>query len=661
VRSNAVGQLQLTAQENRPGQMLLESRRGLIETYVAVMLPRLQAITDKVLNNLLTKRADIVAPMMNQRLGTTSPADLFTLMSEHLKIAKQGGSLTLQRKLLSLLMGEIARYSGQILLSHMEEWSKTPDTVDLDYVTACINDSGTMMDLLEQLEADFAPALAQVSAQAGSQISRLESRVGMDMSLPAALAQAQDDFDREEEEQAREDLAAIAQDIPRARNELKKCGTQLTGILLDIISDNLKAHFGKLFCGDWLKETNVVTSICNIASEYVSELQSILDAPWQELLFGWVLSAIVAHYTLRLVNPESVPRVFANVKFAGGFGRWFKLTDEALTKIVSDELEISQTFSLYLGNENRTLIMQALHTAREMLTSDPSILLDIFEMALRSHPRVSVETFLMFEKAVTMRSDYASSGTGSFISKSDKKKLLEDAKKLCFSYGQPLDDAEELLAMTDAYGRGVAITSGAAMASGHVWEPDSVTDTVMRILWPQQIAAARSKELFKGWVPPVSPTREEPLSAAAFGLGGGGAVHLGGSDDKPASFNLSDFTGKAGGGAGAASVPAAPSAGAGSSGAAGGAGSSSSAAFGLGGGFKPVTVADDDDDDIPASRRRRGGGGGGGKSSSSSSAAAPAPAPAPAPPLPEEKPKNAFLSSGGGGRRRRGRDDDDDD
>lgn len=32
-----------------------------------------------------------------------------------------------------------------------------------------------------------------------------------------------------------EDLDAIAQDIPRARGELLKCGTQLTGLLLDVI------------------------------------------------------------------------------------------------------------------------------------------------------------------------------------------------------------------------------------------------------------------------------------------------------------------------------------------------------------------------------------------------------------------------------------------
>jgi len=204
-----------------------------------------------VLGNLLEKKQALVQKMFSNRLGTTCPTDLFSLMSEHLKIAKQGGSLTLQRKLLSLLMAEIARYAGQVLLAVMEEWHATPDALDLDYVTACINDAGTMLDLLEQLEADFAPALAQLTETSGNDIARMENRIGggISMGFTAAAAAAagaggdgsgtplMDDFDREEEEHAREDLAAIAQDIPRSRGELLKCGTQLTGILLDVIME----------------------------------------------------------------------------------------------------------------------------------------------------------------------------------------------------------------------------------------------------------------------------------------------------------------------------------------------------------------------------------------------------------------------------------------
>ena len=44
---------------------------------------------------------------IGSRVGTNSPTDLFNLMSEHLKIARKGGSLTLQRRLLSCVMSEV--------------------------------------------------------------------------------------------------------------------------------------------------------------------------------------------------------------------------------------------------------------------------------------------------------------------------------------------------------------------------------------------------------------------------------------------------------------------------------------------------------------------------------------------------------------------------
>jgi hypothetical protein len=139
-------------------------------------------------------------------------------MSEHLKLAKTGGSLTLQRKLLSLLMAEIASYAGQVLWHISNMWANDPmgrlhnqtfaftarfnitisciAVVDLDFVTASINDAGTMLDLLEQLEADFAPALQQVSAAADSELARMNSRID------SSPTDDKDEFDKEEEEQA---------------------------------------------------------------------------------------------------------------------------------------------------------------------------------------------------------------------------------------------------------------------------------------------------------------------------------------------------------------------------------------------------------------------------------------------------------------------------
>lgn len=61
VRLNAVGSLSLTAQENRPGNVLRETRRDMIAKYVDVMAPKLRSITDNVLNTLLTKNTTLVS------------------------------------------------------------------------------------------------------------------------------------------------------------------------------------------------------------------------------------------------------------------------------------------------------------------------------------------------------------------------------------------------------------------------------------------------------------------------------------------------------------------------------------------------------------------------------------------------------------------------
>lgn len=126
VRTTAVGTLELSPQENRPGNVLRETRRDMIAHYVDVMAPKLHSIADKVLNELLTKQASLIKRKTGMRIGTDSPSDLFSLMAEHLKLAKTGGSLTLQRKLLSLLMAEIAGYGGQVLWTVTETWRTRP-------------------------------------------------------------------------------------------------------------------------------------------------------------------------------------------------------------------------------------------------------------------------------------------------------------------------------------------------------------------------------------------------------------------------------------------------------------------------------------------------------------------------------------------------------
>ena len=113
-----------------------------LHRYMEVMAPKLHATAEKVLAKLFAERGNLVRRTLGTRVGTNSPTDLFNLMSEHLKIARDGGSYTLQRRLLSAVMGEVVFYAQGVLADLLDWWMKDAGSVDMDYVTAVINDAG---------------------------------------------------------------------------------------------------------------------------------------------------------------------------------------------------------------------------------------------------------------------------------------------------------------------------------------------------------------------------------------------------------------------------------------------------------------------------------------------------------------------------------------
>lgn len=72
----------------------------------------------------------------------------------------------------------------------------------------------------------------------------------------------------------------------------------------------------------------------------------------------------------------------------------------------------------------------------------------------------------------------------------------------------------------DAYGRGVGMTSGTCMASGHNWSADEAGTTIFRILFPKENVRDKSKLLFKEWVPPKAPdvTESAPVTMDLSGF-----------------------------------------------------------------------------------------------------------------------------------------------
>ncbi len=497
-----------------------------------------------------------------------------------------------------LRSGSFLTFTFTCFLPHSPPPPRARAAFSLDFLYGVINDSGLLLDLLEQMEAEYAPALLKAADAAQQEITRSRSQAGGGGKV--------DEIELEEEDRAKMDLDAFDSktgDIARARAELLKCGTQLTGIIVDLIFDkeeDITNGMAKLFTSFWDK-ANIATACCDIICQYLTEQRSLLDRHFYELSCVWILSALVAGYVVRLVSPDVAKSVFG-VKYDGGFSSRFKCNKDRSIKIVADEMEITSRFQAAMSApENVTLIVKPLHVVREFLTVEPDILIDSLESAIMNNSAVSTEVFMTFEKMLNLRDDIAS----------DKKKrlaLLEQGQQSLRKLGQPYVEADELLAVLDAYGHGVGVTSGACMAMGSLWTPETAANSIFRILFPTNLVMEKSAVYFKDWVE-YAPAAASPKE-----------------ESSPVSFNLAAFS--------AGQLTAVPLSSLGG----GGSGSSSS------------------NSSSSASSKAGGGLFGSLKGSSSSKPATSAAAAKPAPPPPGD----SFLASAGrGGRRRRGSDDSD--
>jgi hypothetical protein len=507
VRKRSLGtNLQLSSQEQRPWQLLLESRQFLIQCYMETMGPKLHSISEKVLSKLTSERDALVREVQGERLGTRSPTDLFTIMSEHLQIAKTGGSTNLQRKLLSAVMVEVVFFAQTVYTDMLDSWLKQPDNMSVDFVIAVINDAGITLDHIEQLEAYFADALTQESNSNNQSVGVLKNGNGL-----VKTTDEMDPFERDEAEQARENLAAVEQDIPRAKEQLLHCAFQLTGVLVDMITDDSKRSFAALFSKDW--ETGaVVTGITELVTDYfLNTIGRRLDPFFYERVCSMVLAHIVEQYLLRLLVPETLRKDKKN-PFKGGFSRSFKVTEDRLKQIAHDVVEIGRCFS-FMPREDLHHILSALKTAMEMMTSDPDTLLTIMEVAIRNNPSASTQIYLALDRCVEMRED---------LSKKEKIDARAEAKKVLLEVGEPPEEDDDLFS-----GQTGGVMHGVSMAQGMEWRPAHVTIAIYKSIFPQAVKEAQV--LFAGWEPRIASPRAstsipaEEINMNAFLSGASGS------------------------------------------------------------------------------------------------------------------------------------------
>lgn len=204
-----------------------------------------------------------------------------------------------------------------------------------------------MLDHLEQLESYFGDALRRDALTSES-------------ATAATDASEKDEFDLEEEEQAREDLAAIEQDLPRAKSEVLSAGCQMSGVMADIIAADFREPLSKLFTPQEWERANLVTIIASTAMDYFEEARVLLDSFFFDRLVGMVLTHVTEQYTARLLGCTAALVPLPGGKkerHVGGFSSKFKLTEDRLKRVVADLMEISNCFAKVSGHPSNAIAL----------------------------------------------------------------------------------------------------------------------------------------------------------------------------------------------------------------------------------------------------------------------------------------------------------------
>ena len=246
-----------------PEFTLTDDINSLIDAYLDIMQPKLQDTVDRIARKVqgYTAKKDVVA-MVGERLGTPGPADLFNILNEHLKLAKDGAQKVLQRRLLFDVNMNLKLYAETILSTIEERWRTAQDIYDdkdsegVGLLCALVNDFGVGLDHMEALEATYADAI-------GSSITFMGD------GAPGAGA-----LDR----RGSMDNAA-AEDQLATRRKLMVTGNKLLEHLVAVLAVEFGPPLGKAFTDEWLMGQYVQTVMSTI-TDYFNDFQRWLDVYW---------------------------------------------------------------------------------------------------------------------------------------------------------------------------------------------------------------------------------------------------------------------------------------------------------------------------------------------------------------------------------------------
>lgn len=422
--------------ETLPPFDLVDDAKTLVNRYMELMGPQLEKYVLQIARNVSSSGLKGVEMKTKKRLGTNAPQDLFNLLNENLTVAKEGGSLALQRKLLCAVMANVCNYQLNVVFDiegRMEAAKQAakrkketgqqdgPVPVEMDYVCAIVNDTGVILDHIELLETSFGPAVDPTLIDSDSE------------SDEEASGDAKD-------EDAEGDLVAIRSDIPRAKKELIKGALKACDVLIDIVLQDVQELLDQLFFPypDWVRGEHMMEIAATVA-DYFTDFRDFLDNYFFQRLVVKALEKLSLLYVQKLfATAGKKGSVKSLVKRR--FGKAFALDVEergGLWRLERDIQELrDECFAKVLDEGLVDKGLHVLMTAKDFLSiplgpdgSDAELIQRLTDemVMLRSH---SAFVYMVFEQCVNIRGD---------LTPQQRRALTGRAQRALVITGEPPD------------------------------------------------------------------------------------------------------------------------------------------------------------------------------------------------------------------------------
>eukprot|EP01138_Halocafeteria_seosinensis_P006970 gb/GECG01007128.1/.p1 GENE.gb/GECG01007128.1/~~gb/GECG01007128.1/.p1 ORF type:complete len:1179 (+),score=206.79 gb/GECG01007128.1/:1-3537(+) len=358
--------------------------RELADRYMNMIAPKMETYTlssvqqfnDQPLHELLWTP---YAPASNLVL-TIVPRDFFSALNQHLGSIRQCESLELRGKALCHVVEEIERYAFQAAKNVYSIWRKKGSIdADLkDLALGVINDMGTLLDHLEQVEHE----LKDIVTKCGFE----------DLNDNAMLNQDESE------------MLETKERIPQVIEDIKGHGKSLLDIQVDLVKSDLSktidtANNEVFNCdeneiGIW---TESMGNIRATACDYLDEYYELLEPYFFEILAGMVIEEIQVAFLACVLGVHLKTRRVRK--------KHFKFSEELKEEFSAETDAIEDFAHRYMSRTNRHLILSAIEHVIKACTVDCDELGPLGDVGLTLCQSYPTGYASLFSRMTSLRSD----------------------------------------------------------------------------------------------------------------------------------------------------------------------------------------------------------------------------------------------------------------